>query len=130
MKEQGLNKQERVSGSKRIQFLFEKASAINSSRIRLVYVENSSGKTAALFVVPKKKIKLATNRNLIRRRMKEVYRKTKKQHLEELRQLSESSYDFGFLYQSKEVLNYSDIEIEMVSILKKCIFKLKNQRKT
>ncbi|MDW8296149.1 MAG: ribonuclease P protein component [Raineya sp.] len=59
-----------------------------------------------LFVVSKKKIKKAVTRNLIRRRLREVYRKNKSNFSEKL---SKIQY-LAIIYIAKEALPYKEIE--------------------
>lgn len=68
-----------------------------------------------LFSVPKKNLKRAVDRNVVRRRMREVYRLNKS--------LLNSGVDSPFslsltlIYISEKVLNYSDIDHKLKQVL-------------
>lgn len=65
-----------------------------------------------LFSVSKKKFKKATVRNLIRRRLKEAYRKNKAQFFEALSQIDY----LAIVYIAKDVVSYQEIEKALCKI--------------
>lgn len=66
-----------------------------------------------LFSVPKKKIKTSVQRNRLKRRMREAYRKNK--HLiYELFKNSERSLALAFIYSSNEESEYREIERKII----------------
>ena len=62
--------------------------------------------------VPKKHFKRAVRRNLLKRRMREVYRLNK-----EL--AGPAGCDILFVYNSPEVLSFADIRDEMTSLMRR-----------
>jgi len=92
--------------------------------MRIVFLIESKKPSNALdspvqvaFSVPKKKIKLAVRRNLLKRRMREAYRLNRKSILST--EDSGKTLSLVFIYQHKEILDYSTIEKSMIKLLKK-----------
>ena len=81
LKEQGLNKNERLKSKKNTGLLFKNGDSLFSFPFKLVYkwLEEGSDKNSVqlLVSVPKRKFKNAVDRNLLRRRIKEAFRKNK-----------------------------------------------------
>lgn len=74
---QSLPKTERLCSKKTIEELFAKGSSVYLYPFRLQYLTAPDGQPAypqVLFSVPKRNFKRANRRNLIRRRLREVYR--------------------------------------------------------
>ena len=64
-----------------------------------------------LFSVPKRKFKRAVDRNLLKRRLKEVYRLNKNLISDK------SNYNIAFLYIAKEICEFEQLETAMVKLL-------------
>ena len=62
-----------------------------------------------LIIVPKKKVKLAVRRNLIKRRIREVYRIKKKQ-LELFLERNKQQLNLAIIYQEEEILEHEKLE--------------------
>ena len=87
--------------------------------IRLVWKleENSDAvPIKSIIVVPKKKVKLAASRNMVRRRMKEAYR-LHKSELESLLKSKDIQLNIAIIYQKEEILSYNTIEEKIKLIL-------------
>ena len=66
---------ERLKSKKEISFVFDKGLSVSSFPIKLFYIKNEgSSRSNVAFTVGKKKINLAVERNLIKRRMRESFR--------------------------------------------------------
>jgi len=74
------------------------------------------------FSVPKRNIKLAVNRNRIKRLLREVYRKQK--HLFSI-EINEK-YVFMFIYMAKQEINYADLELTIQKLSTKFLTKIKS----
>jgi len=118
---QTFTKNERLCGKTTIDNLFENGSSIKYSIFRLVWnIEEFNNETIAqtLIVVPKKYIKNAANRNILKRRIREAFRiyksslytksKSKKQQLA-----------IAIIYQGQEILSYKVIEEKIKLILER-----------
>jgi ribonuclease P protein component len=70
------HKHERLCSKKQIDELFDSGASRNAYPIKLIHLAYKSEKpnVKAMFVVPKKKFKRASDRNTLKRRMREAYR--------------------------------------------------------
>ena len=66
--------------------------------------------------MPKKKIKLACTRNLLKRRIREVIRKKKEKYFLKLKD-KKKQVKIAFIYNSEKVITYKDIEEKINLIL-------------
>ena len=73
-----------------------------------------------MFVVPKKKHKRANKRNIIKRRMREVYRLNKQTLYDSF---MNAKYDIMFVYLSTEESEYSLIEDKMKQLINQLVEK-------
>lgn len=120
---QRLYKTERLKSRKAIEELFAKGEKISSFPVKLIYLKNenlSATAHQAGFSVPKRSIKKAVDRNKIKRRMREAYRKNK--HL--LTVPENKKLAFMFIFTDKADCPYSDIEQKIKTILQRLNDKL------
>lgn len=113
------NKIEKLCGKKAIDELFAKGKSKTQFPIKIMYKISefeSPFPVRAMFVVPKKKHKRANKRNLIKRRMREVYRLHKQELL--YKQLDNCKLDIMFICLSNEELTYHEIEKSMLALMK------------
>ena len=84
---QTLRKTEIINHKKRIDQLFKSGNRFIIDEFQLVYSTSNSDDNwfNILISVPKKKIKLACARNLLKRRIKEVIRRKKEKYILELK---------------------------------------------
>ncbi len=113
------SKNEKLKSKAAIELLFSKGKSINAFPLRVIYLKkiNSNGTIINAGVsVPKKNIKLAVDRNLLKRRIREAYRLNNN----ELKiQLKKTGLEFNlmFIYTSKQILPYKEIEDKIKVIL-------------
>lgn len=108
---------ERLCSKKAIDELFATGKSKTQFPIKLIYksVEfESPFPVRAMFVVPKKKHKRANKRNIIKRRMREVYRLNKHTLYESLQT---QKLDLMFICLSNEELEYTVIERCMCQLI-------------
>ena len=110
---------EKLKSTKDLDELFGGGKSIHEPPIRAIYKKKAEKSTVALSVgvsAPKKLIKLAVNRNLIKRRMREAYRLNNYQLKQTLKD-SDIQLNLMFVYTSKQLLSYSEIEDKIKVIL-------------
>lgn len=110
-----LSKKNILSDTKTIDQLFSLGKALSCFPLRLVFLDNTAVDSFKIgFSVPKRNIKLASKRNRIKRKIKEVFR------VEQHRFLHEDFKGCGFLiYTSKNEADENKIEKAVQILLKK-----------
>lgn len=109
---------ERLCSKKAIDDLFANGKGKTQFPIKLLYKISeyeSPFPVRAIFVVPKKKHKRANKRNIIKRRMREVYRLNKSLLYDSLKI---HKIDIMFICLTPEELSYEDIEKTMLNLIK------------
>jgi ribonuclease P protein component len=112
-----LPKSERLHADKLIKELFNEGSSFFLYPFKVLFYvkgEVEKGTVQVLFSVSKKKIKKAVGRNLVRRRIKEVYRLNKS-----LLSLDGKQISIGLVYVSSDLMEFADLQPKMITILKK-----------
>ena len=112
------NKQERLKSKKAIDALFSSGKVINESPVKAFYALNGEGDLQVGMAVPKRNIKKAVDRNLIKRRMREAYR-LNNQALKLLVENKKLGLDIMFVYNSQQILTYQELEGKIKVILKR-----------
>ena len=122
-----LGKQDRLKKRKVIQEVFSKGISAKGYPVLILYKEVESDGPKALragFSVPKRKIRRAVDRNLIKRRMREAYRLNR--HLtgfeEDGRQLA-----MMCIYMTPEILSFVEIEKGMIKALRRIAKQISEQ---
>jgi ribonuclease P protein component len=108
---------ERLCSKKAIDDLFANGKGKTQFPFKLMYKLSefeSPFPIRVMFVVPKKKHKRANKRNIIKRRMREVYRLHKQSLYDSVKT---QKLDVMFICLTPEELNYQDIEKAMLSLM-------------
>jgi ribonuclease P protein component len=116
-----LGKTERIKSRSVFDLLFEQGKNIRLGLINTTFLTRDFQEEApiqAAFIVPKKKFKKAFERNKIRRRMKEAYRKNKA-ILYDHAESSLTGYYIAFIYNGQQIANYKEIEEKIIVILQR-----------
>ncbi len=117
-------KAEKLTGKKKIEELFQYGSSFFLHPFLVKYLLSEGSMHRILISVPKKKIKRAVDRNLIKRRIREAYRLNK--HL--IYNQPDTFYHVGFIYQDTKVLPFSEIEEKLVILLKRLQDQMSNEK--
>lgn len=105
-----LPKSERLSGLSRVSELFTHGKQGSCGCIRYRYLMREDDEPSRIVVsVPKRNFKRAVRRNLLKRRIRESYRRQKS--------LLGPGVDVLFIYTLKEVLPYEAIYADMTAVL-------------
>lgn len=114
-------KKERLTHQKVIAELFEKGNALFCFPLKIVWLRREETEqdfpAQVSFSVAKRKFKKAVVRNLLKRRMREAYRKNK-QFLYDGLETIDSNIVLMIIYVDKNILDYATIEAAMVKALK------------
>jgi ribonuclease P protein component len=110
-----LKKHEILRSKKNIKELFDNGSSFFIYPFKVYYLSGENQATnMVLFSVPKKHLKRAVDRNLVRRRLKEAYRLNKS--------MIKSGSDIPFslsltlIYIAESVINYTEIESKLIQV--------------
>lgn len=110
MADETLTKSERLCGAVTVADLFEHGKGVTAGCLRCKFVRREDeGLSRIVVSVPKRNFKRAVKRNLLKRRIRESYRRQK--------ELLGSGVDVLFIYTSREVLPYEVVYADMTSAL-------------
>lgn len=129
-----LKKEERLKSQKVIEQLFKTGQSFGQFPLRVVWLERekSYGDSPVQFAVsvPKKKFKRATDRNQIKRLMREAYRLQKSRFYDRLPEPMEQ-LAMMVIYTGREIPDYATVKVAMKQLLyrlsKKCRKPLGNE---
>ncbi|MET3730730.1 ribonuclease P protein component [Moheibacter stercoris] len=104
-----LGSDKRLKSQKKIDRLFTEGKRIQKFPLRAVFFaeESETPKIQIAVSVPKKLVKKANNRNLIKRRMREAFR------LNQYQLNTSQNLDIMFIYSTSEIMDYAKIEKSM-----------------
>ncbi len=115
------HKSERLCSRKAIAFLFEEGNTFYTPLYKIVWCAASSTEKSTAqvaFSVPKKSFRKATERNLIRRRMREAYRRNKQSLYDHLATLNIRIY-FIIIFRENKIPDYQAVEKAMAGMIGK-----------
>ena len=121
LQRQTFRKNERLCSRKIIQDLALKGKNIQINPIRLLWIPsllNVSIPAQAAFTVPKRNFKNAVDRNRIKRRLREAYRKNKSS-LYSLISNNKNQYALLFVFTGRETITYLETEEKIKIILQR-----------
>ena len=110
-----------MCSKKQIDGLFTKGTSITSFPIKVIFYETAVefvNPCQVMFVVPKRIFKRAHDRNKTKRRLREAYR-LNKTHFYEMLKNNNKKVIFSFIYISKKIASYEEIEKSTLTALKK-----------
>jgi ribonuclease P protein component len=116
---QSFTKEERLCSKITLDGLFEKGNSFHSFPFKIVWQITSTPipfQAQVAISVPKRIFKRAVDRNKIKRRIREVYRKNKAPFYT---LLGEKKIVFIIIYTSKTIIEYKDLEEKMIVALER-----------
>jgi ribonuclease P protein component len=119
-------KKQKLCGEKVIERLFANGKSISEKPFRAIWnfeKNNDQVFVKSLIVVSKKRLKLAVDRNVLKRRIKEAYRLQKKQ-LECFLEGTNQQLNLAIIYQEEEILDYKTLEEKINLLLSRLIKEL------
>ena len=116
-------KKQKLCNESLIKEMFSNGQSFTTPALRLVWkegIKKDEGSVMSIIVVPKKKIRLAVQRNIIKRRMKEAYR-LHKIELENMLKTKKLQLNIAIIFQKEKILPYKTVEQEIKLILGRLI---------
>ena len=120
---QTFRKEERLSGKKQIDFLFAKGEGFKEGSFAIIWIEKANPlefPAQVLISIPKKNIAKASQRNVLKRLVKEAYRKQKNKLYKSLEK-QKKQIQFAIIYQKSTPLTYNEVEAEINLVLNRLI---------
>jgi ribonuclease P protein component len=117
-------KSDRLCAAKEINELFESGRNFNNNPFKIIWRisdKRDPPNIKILISVPKKYFAKAVERNLIKRRIREAYRRNKEKFLFDLAEKSINSLLIAFIFAGKTIIEYNDIENKVISTLQKLV---------
>lgn len=118
-----LHKAERLHKKSEIDLLFDQGKRIHDQYFTLIHAPLPKGSDQNdnlkfMIGVPKKKVKKAVDRNLIRRRIREAYR-LHRGALKSVLNENEQTLGIGIIYNKSGEVNYKEIEVKIILLLRR-----------
>lgn len=107
-------KHQRLTHKKRIAELFADGVSVKAFPFRLKFLTNSLAYHRILIGVPKRNIPLASNRNRIKRVMREIFRLNQHQL-----KANPNHFDILFIFTGKELPNFNLVEYKFLHLIEK-----------
>tara|TARA_B100001142_G_scaffold308726_1_gene340511 strand:- start:556 stop:930 length:375 start_codon:yes stop_codon:yes gene_type:complete len=121
-----LNKSERLCGKLSTTELFLNGSSINDDSFRIIFLAQDYTREVyfkSQFIVPKRHVSRAVDRNFIKRQIREALRKNKTMLIDFL-QKNRKQLNFAIIYQISEIQESFLIEEKIKSLIIRLIKKL------
>ena len=117
---QTFSKAERLCSNILIENLFKSGSSFHKPPFKFVWLENSESHVPVKTVisVPKRSFKKAVDRNLLKRRIREAYRKNKASLYASL---PEKKIHLMIVFTGKSIIEYKDIEEKIIEGLQRLV---------
>lgn len=116
-------KTEKLKSRKQIDLLFSEGKSVSKYPLRLAYLQTDFGEEGKIKMgvsVSKKHFKHSVDRNYFKRVLRETYRLNKHLLFENLQQ----PYVFMLMYQSKDRLDYQEINQKTVQLFEKFLLQI------
>jgi ribonuclease P protein component len=110
---------ERLKSKKHFEAVFNKGRSLHKMPVTLIFLElpfNDTAPVRTAFAVPKRKFKKATERNKLKRRMKEAFRQHKHGLYDSLTK-NKKQIGMVFVYSGKEAVSYNQISEKIIILL-------------
>jgi len=116
---QTFNKNERLYGKKNIDFLFQKGKRFKTKKFLVIWEDSKKEQKSPakiLISIPKKTIVKASERNYLKRVVREIYR-NEKQEFYTILNGKQRKIHFAIIYLESVMMSFSEIDAEIKLIL-------------
>lgn len=123
MSAESFKKAERLSSKKTIEGLFSRGKSSFNYPIKFVWLQiadDSPFPVKVLVTASKKKVRKAVERNKVKRRLREAYRRNKTPLFESLMKTNRK-LALGIIYLGKNTGNYEEIEQKIIELITRLI---------
>jgi len=120
---QTFRKEEKLCSKTAIEKLFLTGKVFYINPIKVLIASSPSREkpvVRVLISVPKKYLRHATDRNRMKRLLREAYRRSKQQLIQQVN-LSQRELSIALIYTGKQLLSYEAIETSIINILEKIL---------
>ncbi len=119
MKQNSFKQKERLKSKKYYSTIFSQGSVLAEYPIKVLWIESDEPQNYHVEIgvtIPKKKFRRATQRNLIRRRIEEIYRQNNYYLYNSLKK-QQKQLKIVIIYVAKYIYSYKEIESSLVKAL-------------
>lgn len=127
---QKFRKSERLCSKKDIQSIFDHGHSFGIYPFRVVWLDSkyeSDYPARIVITIPKKRFKRAVMRNLLRRRVRESYRKRKSTFYEQLNDMNRT-VNFVVIFTGENVMSFKDIDHKISLLISRFPKEIMNTR--
>lgn len=123
-------KNEKLTSEKEIDLLFKSGKSSFIYPVKVIFITSKIQpiECKVLMTAPKRYLKKAVDRNLVKRRMREAYR-LNAENLKNMLTEKNISASIAFVYASSKIIDYNDIEARMTKQIVKIISILEKSEK-
>ena len=112
-------KEERLYGHIALENVYTKGKHIHANAIKIIFIEvpqSDEPSCRVVFSVPKRSFKKAVDRNLIKRRMREIYRHHKPQLYQHL-EARQKHIHIYLIYTAKQIILFDELQKNLIQAL-------------
>jgi ribonuclease P protein component len=132
MSDQKFGKEYKLCSKKLIDELFNSGSSVKQYPLRMLFCKMPAEYEVQtpfqiVFAVPKKKIRAAHDRNYVKRMLREIFRKNKRE-LEEALNANQMKLALFLIYSEKEIIDFSVLEKKTLKLIQQLILSLAHDK--